>query len=184
MTSAPAHGKKFSTGGQAIPFKDQTGLEKCIYILGVGLGSGLSPKGPGTAGSLLVLIFTPLWVLLGWQWSSVVIAVWAVIGIPICGKTSDLMAVHDDGRIVWDEFVGQSMVLLPLVALSKVDTLSLSSIGYVLAAFVLFRIFDILKPWPISYFDRHVHGGFGIMFDDILAGLIAMLILWGGLLWL
>ncbi len=184
MTSAASSGKKHSNGSAAVAFKNMTVGQKSWYILGVGIGSGLSPKAPGTAGSLAVLLLTPLWVILGWEWSSVIIALGAVVGIPICGKTADLMAVHDDGRIVWDEFVGQSMVLLPLVALGKLDSVSLSSLGYVLAAFALFRVFDVLKPWPISYFDRHVHGGFGIMFDDILAGLFAMLVLWGGVLWL
>jgi phosphatidylglycerophosphatase A len=180
----PSSGKKYSTGTTAIAFKNMTVVQKSWYILGVGIGSGLSPKAPGTAGSLAVLVLTPLWVYLGWEMSSVVILIAALIGIPICGKTAALMAVHDDGRIVWDEFVGQSMTLLPLVALGKLHDVSLISSGYVVLAFVLFRIFDILKPWPISYFDRHVHGGFGIMFDDILAGLFALLVLWGGLLWL
>ncbi|AXI04425.1 phosphatidylglycerophosphatase A family protein [Aquirhabdus parva] len=150
-------------------------LEKLTYFLGVGLGSGLSPKAPGTAGSIAVLIFVPLWVLLGTYWSIVVITLAAIIGIPICGKTAQLMGVHDDGRIVWDEFVGQSMAIIPLIFFAQVTLLNVA------LAFVFFRLFDIWKPWPIRYFDRNVHGGFGIMFDDILAGLMAMFAVWAWL---
>ncbi len=167
--------KNISTGSAAVLFKNMSVLEKLTYFLGVGLGSGLSPKAPGTAGSIAVLIFIPLWILLGTDWSIVVIALAAIIGIPICGKTAQLMGVHDDGRIVWDEFVGQSMAIIPLIFFAQVTLLNVA------LAFVFFRLFDIWKPWPIRYFDRNVHGGFGIMFDDILAGLMAMFAVWGWL---
>lgn len=176
--------KDISTGSAAVLFKNMTVLDKLCYFLGVGLGSGLSPKAPGTAGSFLVLFFAPLWIFLGTYPSLGVIAIAAIIGIPICGRTAQLMGVHDDGRIVWDEFVGQSMVLMPMLALGKLTTLDGMTLINILIAFGLFRLFDIWKPWPIRYFDRNVHGGFGIMVDDILAGLMAALAMWGYLLWI
>jgi phosphatidylglycerophosphatase A len=86
------------------------------------------------------------------------------LGIWICGKTAEDMGVHDDSSIVWDEVAGMliTMLAVPL------------SWETVLVGFMLFRFFDIIKPWPISYLDEHVHGGFGIMIDDVLAGLLAV----------
>ena len=171
--------KNISTGTAEIPFKNMNILDQLCWFLGVGLGSGLSPKAPGTAGSFAVLFFAPLWMYLGLQPSLWIIGIAAIIGIPICGRTAQLMGVHDDGRIVWDEFVGQSMVLMPMLALGHLSTLNGMTLLNLLIAFALFRLFDIWKPWPIRYFDRSVHGGFGIMFDDILAGIIAALAMWG-----
>ncbi|MDP1329529.1 phosphatidylglycerophosphatase A, partial [Klebsiella pneumoniae] len=75
---------------------------------GVGFGSGLLPKAPGTFGSAFALLFIPIWIWLGFYPSVFVIILMSLVGIYICGKTADLMGVHDDGRIVWDEFAGQS----------------------------------------------------------------------------
>ena len=184
MTELPTSKKDISPIGTAVLFKEMNVLDKLCYFLGVGLGSGLSPKAPGTAGSFLVLFFAPLWIYLDTYPSLGVIAIAAVIGIPICGRTAQLMGVHDDGRIVWDEFVGQSMVLMPMLALGKLTAFDGMTLINILIAFGLFRLFDIWKPWPISYFDRNVHGGFGIMVDDILAGLFAALAMWGYLVWI
>lgn len=166
MTNSPDH-------SHPVHFSQLSLLDKIIYSLGVGLGSGLSPKAPGTAGSLLVLVLVPLWVWLGFYATVAVIIVMSVLGIWICGRTADLMQVHDDGRIVWDEFAGQSITLLPLLLLNQVHWWG------VLLAFGLFRLFDIWKPWPIGYADRQLQGGFGIMMDDILAGIIAAVVLYG-----
>ncbi len=181
-TDTPTSKKNISTGTAEIPFKNMNILDQLCWFLGVGLGSGLSPKAPGTAGSFAVLFFAPLWMCLGLQPSLWIIGIAAIIGIPVCGRTAQLMGVHDDGRIVWDEFVGQSMVLMPMLALGHLSILNSMTLFNLLIAFALFRLFDIWKPWPIRYFDRSVHGGFGIMFDDILAGLIAALAMWGYLL--
>lgn len=148
-------------------------LDKCIWFLGVGLGSGLSPKAPGTMGSLAVLILYPAWIWLGFYPSLALIILMSLVGIYICGRTADIMQVHDDGRIVWDEFAGQSITLLPLIYWEN------TSGWWVLLGFVLFRLFDVWKPYPIRWIDQHVGGGFGIMLDDILAGLMAMLVLIG-----
>lgn len=153
------------------------GIDRMWYALGVGLGSGLASKAPGTVASFAVLILVPLWVYLG-LWPSIgLIGLMSLVGIPICGKTAHLMGVHDDGRIVWDEFVGQSITLLPLVALGLISATMIGML-HVLIAFMLFRLFDIWKPWPIGELDRRVHGGFGIMLDDVLAGVFAAVAVW------
>jgi len=132
-------------------------------MLAFGFGSGLSPKAPGTMGTLAAI---PLWWLLAQLPLStylVVVLVAAVAGILICGRAADRLGVHDHGGIVWDEFVGFwiAMAALPVTWQSLI------------LGFVLFRLFDILKPWPISWLDRRVSGGFGIMIDDVIAGLAA-----------
>lgn len=98
----------------------------------------------------------------------IVVSIAAVVGIAICGRAADQMGVHDHGGIVWDEFVGFwiAMAALPITWQS------------VILGFVLFRVFDILKPWPISWLDKKVSGGFGIMIDDVIAGLAAAVVIY------
>lgn len=150
-------------------------IKNPIIFLAFGLGSGLAPKAPGTAGSALALVFFPLLCALGLWGSVAFISVAAVFGFWLCGAAADILKVHDHEAIVWDEFVGQWIVLLPLLATAAFN--AQTCVGIVLA-FILFRFFDILKPWPISWCDKHLEGGFGIMFDDLLAGFAA-----GGILW-
>ncbi len=152
-----------------INLQHHSALDKLIWFLGVGLGSGLSPKAPGTMGSLAVLLLYPFWLYIGFSLSVITIAIMSLIGIYICGRTAEIMQVHDDRRIVWDEFAGQSITLLPLVYLGGLAW------WWIFIAFVLFRLFDVWKPFPIGWADQHVSGGLGIMLDDLLAGLIAML---------
>lgn len=141
-----------------------------FLMLGFGFGSGLSPKGPGTAGTLLgLLLFVPLiWWSQPVAWAVLIIGLFS--GSYICGKSSEYMQTHDHGGIVWDEFVGIWLVLL---------TLPTQSWQYWLFAFVVFRIFDIFKPWPIKTVDEKVSGGFGIMLDDVLAAIYSMIVIWG-----
>lgn len=150
-----------------IVFNTMTWSERIIVFCGVGFGSGLAPKAPGTFGSAFALLFVPLWVAIGFTGSIMAIIIMSLIGIWICGKTAEIMGVHDDGRIVWDEFAGQSITFLPLIYFGQMSWL------WVLIGFALFRLFDIWKPWPIRVIDRQVGGGFGIMFDDIIAGVWA-----------
>lgn len=150
-----------------IHFKQMTWPERLITFCGVGFGSGLLPKAPGTFGSAFALLFIPIWLGLGFYSSVLAILIMSVLGIYICGKTAQLMGVHDDGRIVWDEFAGQSITFLPLVYLGQMSWL------WAIIGFALFRLFDVWKPWPIRVIDRQVGGGFGIMFDDIIAGIWA-----------
>jgi phosphatidylglycerophosphatase A len=152
------------------------GMDRVYYWLGVGLGSGLAPRAPGTAASFAILLLVPLWVWLGFWPSLVVVLMMSLVGIPICGRTADLMGVHDDGRIVWDEFAGQSLTLLPLLLWPVGVGFNSITVANVMVGFLLFRLFDVWKPWPISVLDRQVHGGLGIMLDDLLAGVFAALV--------
>ena len=138
-----------------------------VHFLAFGLGSGAAPRAPGTAGTLAALL---LYLVLP-AMSPFVYAVFLLsgflLGVWICGKTARDIGVHDHGGIVWDEFIGfwLTMFLAP------------PGLFWLLSGFVLFRVFDIVKPWPIRWFDRHVHGGFGIMIDDVLAGVMAWICL-------
>jgi len=144
-------------------------FNRCIVFCGVGFGSGLAPKAPGTFGSAFALLFIPIWLSLGFNLSLIAIIIMSLVGIYICGQTAKVIDVHDDGRIVWDEFAGQSITFLALLYLQQMNWL------WVFGGFILFRFFDVWKPWPIRLIDRQVHGGFGIMLDDIIAGVWAAL---------
>ena len=137
-------------------------LKNPVHLLALGLGSGLSPKAPGTMGSIVALVL--LWLagpeLVPWHWLIALVA--SFIGIPICAYCSKALGGADHKAIVWDEFAGAWLAVMFV----PFDLL------WWLAAFVLFRIFDIAKPWPVGLADKRLHGGLGIMLDDILAGLI------------
>lgn len=150
-------------------------LRDPLQLLAFGFGSGLSPRAPGTAGSLAALLFFPLLLLLPLWGYALVVVVAALAGGPICGHAARALDVHDDGRIVWDEFVGQWIALFPLAPWLTPDA---PGVLWVVLGFGLFRLFDVWKPWPISVLDREVHGGFGIMVDDLLAGVFAAVVLW------
>lgn len=150
-----------------IKFHEMSWYNRIIVFCGVGFGSGLLPKAPGTFGSAFALLFIPLWLMLGFHLSILAMLVMSLIGIYICGQTAKVMGVHDDGRIVWDEFAGQSITFLPLLYVGQMN------ITWLVVGFALFRLFDVWKPWPIRVIDRQVEGGFGIMLDDIIAGLWA-----------
>ena len=132
-------------------------------FLGLGFGSGLAPKAPGTFGTLAGI---PLYLLASAMHVEYYIALTFVlflIGIPICSNTEKGIGIQDHSGIVWDEVVGLliTMTFLP-------PTWAGIAIG-----FASFRFFDVIKPWPIRWFDRRVHGGFGIMLDDAIAGIMA-----------
>lgn len=138
-------------------------LRSPTLLLAFGFGSGLAPKAPGTMGTIAAI---PLWWLLAQLPLAsylMVVLVSAIIGIYICGAAAKTLGVHDHGGIVWDEFVGFwiAMAALPVTWTSLI------------LGFVLFRFFDIVKPWPISWLDKKVSGGFGIMIDDVIAGIAA-----------
>ncbi len=86
------------------------------------------------------------------------------IGVYLCGYTSRALGEHDHSGIVWDEFVGFWITMIAVPATWQ----------WILAGFVLFRLFDIVKPWPVKVADAKMKGGFGIMFDDVLAALYAL----------
>ena len=152
--------------------------EKLIYWLGIGLGSGLPKRAAGTWGTVGGLVVAIPMLALGFWGFLAVTVVGALVGSYICGKTSDLMGVHDDPHIVWDEWVGMWVSLLPILWLHFYDDgllqgHQLSLLLLYFAAFVAFRFFDILKPFPIKWVDKNVSGGFGILIDDVLAGIMA-----------
>ncbi|WP_416456131.1 phosphatidylglycerophosphatase A family protein [Saccharophagus degradans] len=146
-------------------------LQDPRLLLAFGFGSGLSPIMPGTMGTLVAL---PIYYLMAplniWLYIALVVLS-ILIGNYLCGYAAKKLKVHDHPGIVWDEFAGMwiTMIAVPF----NWQTL--------LAGFVLFRIFDMVKPWPISLADKHIHGGVGIMFDDVLAGFAALACLHGAL---
>ncbi|MDP2697814.1 phosphatidylglycerophosphatase A [Thalassospira sp.] len=131
--------------------------------------SGKFPKAPGTMGSLAALPLGWILALYGTPWLFGAAAILFLIGLYVSHHYSKMIGQHDAGEIVIDEVVGQWLCLLPLPLIGEI-----SDLGWLLAGFVLFRIFDILKPWPIGWVDRRVSGGMGIMLDDVLAGLFGM----------
>lgn len=138
------------------------------HLFAVGFGSGLSPYFPGTIGSLVAIIFWLPMNLLAplFYWFIIIMAV--IFGVFICQKTADELGSSDPGCIVWDEFVGMWITLFFIPHITWL---------WILVAFLLFRFFDIAKPWPIRWFDEQVSGGFGIMVDDIVAGFLSGIVL-------
>lgn len=134
------------------------------HFFALGFGSGLAPKAPGTFGTLLALPLYPLIMPLPPALQLALIAVLFAIGIPICQKAGDALGVSDHGSIVWDEIVAMLLVL----------AFTPPHWGWWLAAFALFRLFDIWKPAPIRQCDARLKGGFGVMFDDLLAALYSI----------
>ncbi len=150
-----------------------------VHFLAFGFGSGLSPVAPGTAGTLAAL---PIWWLMSglcWPLYLLITLLLAGLGCWLCGESSRRLGVHDHGGIVFDEIVGFLITAVPLLPVFGVGAVPVW-IG-LLAAFALFRLFDIWKPWPIGALDRRVHGGIGIMLDDVVAGIYAAAVLALGL---
>lgn len=138
-------------------------LTSPVHLLAFGFGTGLAPKAPGTVGSLVA--FPLFWATanLGPIVQVGIAAALFAFGVWLCGESAKRLGVHDHGGIVWDEIVGMYLTLVvapPTVA------------GWA-AAFVLFRFFDIVKPWPIRDLDHRLRGGLGIMLDDLAAALYA-----------
>lgn len=138
-------------------------LSNPVHLLALGLGTGLSPRAPGTVGTLAgvglylllenlaIPVYVSIWVLL------------ALVGVGICGRAARDLGVHDHPAIVFDEVVGFLVTM----------TGAPSGWHWVAVGFIVFRVFDIWKPWPIRVLDERVHGGSGIMADDLLAGVFA-----------
>ncbi|WP_296403386.1 phosphatidylglycerophosphatase A [Psychrobacter sp.] len=152
-------------------------LDKVVYWLGIGLGSGLPKRAPGTWGTLGGLIIAIPLLQLDFLAFFMITMLASIIGIWICDRTSILMQVHDDPHIVWDEWAGMWISLLPLSFILTYVPQYLT-LGYywlaIILSFILFRFFDIAKPNPIRWADSKVRGGLGIMLDDILAGIMSM----------
>lgn len=142
-------------------------MRHAARVIALGFGAGRAPVAPGTFGTLLA------WPV-GWALGDapagvalVTIAVLFLIGVWACGVTGQDLGVHDHGSMVWDEFVA---FLLVLAIVPR-------ELAWQAAAFGLFRAFDIVKPPPIRWFERRYTGGFGVMFDDLLAAGYTLLVL-------
>ena len=144
-----------------------------IYFLAFGFGSGLMRKAPGTWGTVaaipvfLLLQNTPVWLYL------ITTILFFILGIYVCEVVSKELGVHDYKGIVWDEVVGYLITMF----------MAPSGLIWILVGFGLFRFFDILKPEPIKSCDKKVYGGMGVMLDDVIAGIMAFIVLqilaWG-----
>jgi phosphatidylglycerophosphatase A len=138
-----------------------------VHILAFGFGTGLAPFAPGTVGSLLGVLLAWLTLDLGLITQIGIAVAVFVAGIWICGESARRLGIHDHGGIVWDEIAGMYVTLL--VAPPQISAW--------IAAFGLFRAFDIVKPWPIRDLDHRLGGGLGIMLDDLVAALYAAILL-------
>jgi phosphatidylglycerophosphatase A len=140
-------------------------LSHPAHFFALGFGSGLAPKAPGTFGTLIG--FPLFWLISSYTFNTQLLVILAlfVIGIYVCDKTGKDLGVVDHGAIVWDEIVAMMLVL----------TVAHLHWFTCLLAFLLFRLFDIWKPFPIRQFDAKLKNGFGVMFDDLLAAVYAML---------
>ena len=145
-------------------------LKNPFHFLALGFGSGLMKPAPGTWGTLAAL---PIYYLMAiYLHLSIdaylsVVVISFIFGVYICGRTAKDVGEHDHSAIVWDEIVG---FLITMLAVPP-------TLVNIVCGFILFRIFDIIKPWPIKVIDRSVDGGFGIMVDDVLAGFAACALL-------
>jgi len=132
--------------------------------IATGFGSGLAPRAPGTVGTLAALLpWLALRELPLWGYLAVVLAAFA-LGVWAAQRVIERLRIEDPGLVVWDEFVGLWIALIAVP----------DGWAWVVIGFGLFRLFDIAKPWPVSWADARLKGGFGAMFDDALAGLYAL----------
>jgi phosphatidylglycerophosphatase A len=139
-------------------------LSNPLHLLALGFGAGCAPKAPGTFGTLVgVLLYLPLQSL-SLPHYLILLVLLCVAGIPVCGYTARALGMSDHPGIVWDEICGYLLAM----------TAAPAGWGWVLAGYILFRLFDIWKPWPIRWLDKNVKGGAGIMADDLMAGLISL----------
>jgi phosphatidylglycerophosphatase A len=143
-------------------------LRHPAHAIALGAGAGLFPGAPGTAGTLLAFpLYWGLALICTAPTLLALIALGFAVGVWACERTGRALGVADHGAIVWDEIVAFMLVL------------SFTPPGYIWQAFafLLFRLFDILKPPPIRYYDRKLKSGFGVMFDDLLAAAYTLLVL-------
>lgn len=138
-----------------------------VYFIAFGFGSGLMPTAPGTWGTLAAIPVYFLLVNCHWAVYLFVTLLAFILGVWVCDKVSKDLGVHDYKGIVWDEVVGYLITMF----------LAPKGLSWIICGFILFRIFDIWKPQPIGYVDQKVHGGLGIMLDDVLAAIPALIIM-------
>lgn len=144
--------------------------------LACGFGSGLAPVAQGTFGSLAALLPWLLLRELSLPLYLAVLLLGFVVGVWACNVAGRAVGVDDHRSLVWDEFIGQWIALIPLLIPALLPAGG-ASWWMLLAGFALFRLFDVWKPWPIRWLDRHLKGGMGVMVDDVVAGVFAALVL-------
>ena len=144
-------------------------LRDPVHFFALGFGAGLVPVAPGTAGTVVGVLLDPLLRPLGIELRIVLVALLFLAGIWLCEQSARRLGVHDHPAIVWDEIVGYLALMLVLPG----------GWTWALAGFLVFRLFDIWKPWPIRQLDHAVEGGFGIMLDDLVAAAWGALLLFG-----
>lgn len=140
-----------------------------IHFLSFGLGSGAVPIAPGTFGTLGGMTIYVLLPSMNAEVYGLFLILMFFLGVWLCGKTSFDLAVHDHPGIVFDEFVGLWITYFMVP----------QGFQWLICGFCFFRIFDILKPWPIKWVDVNINGGLGIMLDDVLAGILSCLCIQG-----
>lgn len=168
LTRIAAIGTSDSVKEQARKAGPEAGLRRKVLrdpvlLVAFGFGTGLAPKAPGTVGSLPGVLLAWATLPMPMIWKVALGIALFVAGIRLCGTAGRRTGVHDHPGIVWDEIVAMYMVLLALPA----------SVGFWIAGFLLFRLFDIWKPWPIRDLDHRLRGGLGTMLDDMFAALYA-----------
>lgn len=144
------------------------------HFLSFGFGSGLSPFAPGTLGTILAIPIALLMNQTSLGYRITLLSFLIVLGIYLCGRSATLFKEHDHSSIVFDEIVG---MLVPLLFIPL-------TVRNVLFCFCLFRFFDILKPFPINLVDNNIKNGFGVMFDDVIAGIFSTIILYLLFMWI
>lgn len=141
-------------------------LKNPWHLIAVGFGSGLSPKAPGTAGSFLAMFICMGLIMAPWYAALIAAIVFFFLGVKACNEADKAMGTHDHGGLVVDEFVG---MFITVIAFPQ------GQWHLALLAFVVFRFFDILKPFPVNVADRKITGGLGVMVDDVLAGIYSLI---------
>lgn len=142
-------------------------LKNPWHLMAVGFGSGLSPKAPGTCGSFAAMFLCMGLLMLPWYVTPIVAVIVFFLGLKACNEAEKALGMHDHGGIVIDEFVGMFVAIIAFP----------QGLWYLaILAFVLFRFFDILKPFPVNLADQRIGGGFGVMVDDVLAGIYALIV--------
>ncbi len=138
-----------------------------VHFISLGFGTGLSPRAPGTVGTIAGIVIYLLIEGMPLLYYLSLVFLLYLAGIRLCACTAQVLGAHDHPAIVWDEIVGFLITM----------TFAPEGWQWIITGFVLFRLFDIWKPWPIGWVDRHLQGGHGIMADDLLAGIFALTIL-------
>jgi len=142
-------------------------VRRFVKIVAVGFGSGLVPLMPGTAGTLVGIPLYLLFSRLAWPLWLLSITAFSFLAVFVAGEAEKVFRQRDPSRVVIDEIAGFQFALFAVTP----------SVMHVIAGFLLFRFFDIAKPFPIRYLDRNMHGGVGVVADDVAAGVFAGIIL-------